>query len=49
MHYVRLLLFRRKTGGNREPSVHGRQRSSRVHERARAQRHRPKLRVRGKH
>lgn len=38
-----------KTGGNREPGVHGRQRSSGVHARARAQRHRLELGVRGKH
>lgn len=39
----------RRTGGNREPSIHGRQRGSRVHEGARTQRHRPELRVRRKH
>lgn len=39
----------RRTGGNREPSVHGRQRSSRVHEGARTQRYRLELRVCRKH
>lgn len=49
MRRLFFFLRHRRTGGNSEPSVHGCQWSSRVHEGARTQRHRPELRVRGKY